>query len=404
VSWKRIQLATLRDAAQADILASELFKTSGMWPRHQNVDWLLSWARGRPQNVLLYAYLVNGRISGLAGCIIEDCQIRIGFGSRVALHTFRLKRQRLQEPLLCDSVGDQTVQEEVLCQLFHHIRRCHAGYPLYFEAIAVGSPAHRILTANLIRDSYSVQQYGFETARHVIDAPATYEEDFATIGRETRSGLRRSLKKLFAAYPQQVRLGKFCDRSEVGNFFSEIEGLAIRTWQWRRGDNMSPTIIAKLKYLSNAWADQGFFRGFILYVKDQPVAYIIGYRIGDQFYLEVTGYDWNWKKWSVGIVCILLSLESMLAEHPLIKRYDFLSWEFEYKKRFGNMRWMESNFYAFPDRFRFRLIYLCLKTNIIISNCLRRTYGWLPSRPHLRVAAKLRGRAAQLVCSSPDVA
>ena len=82
MSWKRIQLATLRDAAQADILASELFKTSGMWPRHQNVYWLLSWARGKPQNVLLYAYLVNGRISGLAGCIIEDCQIRIGFLSR----------------------------------------------------------------------------------------------------------------------------------------------------------------------------------------------------------------------------------------------------------------------------------------------------------------------------------
>jgi CelD/BcsL family acetyltransferase involved in cellulose biosynthesis len=102
------------------------------------------------------------------------------------------------------------------------------------------------------------------------------------------------------------------------------------------------------------------------------VAYIIGYRIGDCFYLEITGYDSDWKKWSVGAVCILLSLQSMLLEKPPLRRYDFLSWDFEYKKRFGNKYWLEANFYAFPTERRVSAIYFFLKSNIIVSNILRR--------------------------------
>jgi Acetyltransferase (GNAT) domain len=111
-------------------------------------------------------------------------------------------------------------------------------------------------------------------------------------------------------------------------------------------------------------------------VRDTPVAYIIGYRIRDVFYLEITGYDADWKAWAVGNTCILLSLQSMISENPPLRRYDFLSYEFEYKRRFGNNKWLEANFYVFPVELRLGVIYVVLKSNIIASNILRRVYNW----------------------------
>src|SRR5690348_8058970 len=101
MSWQLIPLSTASDVVELDALASGYFKDVGKRPYFQDVYWLLSWAKGKPEEVRLYANFLDGRISGIAGGIVEDCQIRIGFGSRLRLHTFRLKRLRLQEPLLC---------------------------------------------------------------------------------------------------------------------------------------------------------------------------------------------------------------------------------------------------------------------------------------------------------------
>jgi hypothetical protein len=393
MTWQIIPLSTSADLAESVALASGFFKAAGKWPYFQDVYWLLSWAKGKPEDVRLYANFVNGRISGIAGGIVEDCQIRIGFGSRIRLHTFRLKRLRLQEPLLCGLEGNEKSQRGELCHLFRQICRDNPSSPLYLEAIPVDSVTHDVLRSNLIRSSYLVQQYGFETARHVIDAPPTYGAYFDTIGRETRSGLRRSMKRLFTSFPQQVRLKKFCNRAEVDHFFSEVGKVVTETWQWQRGDNMSWTIIDKFKALSTSWADRGYLRNFILYVGDQPVSYIIGYRIADQFNLEATGYDSNWRKWAVGVACILLSLQAMLDEDPPIVRYDFLSWEFEYKKRLGNTKWMEANFYAFPYAFRSRVIYVCLRANIVAANRLRRFSHWPGPRIRFPAAASAAGIA-----------
>jgi CelD/BcsL family acetyltransferase involved in cellulose biosynthesis len=109
--------------------------------------------------------------------------------------------------------------------------------------------------------------------------------------------------------------------------------------------------------------------------------------------LEATGYDANWRKWSVGVACILLSLQSMLEENPAITRYDFLSWEFEYKRRLGNSKWMEANYYAFPYAFRSRLIHACLKANIVAADRLRHISHWLGLR---FLTAASRAGAAQL--------
>jgi hypothetical protein len=380
-TWTRMPLSSSTDVAEADNFASQLSEMTGSWPHSQNVHWLLSWARGRPDNVHLYATFLDGCIAGLAGCISEDCGIQIGFGAgRIPLYTFRLQRLRLQEPLLSPHIGDPIAQQEALCALFAQLRRDNPCYPIYFEAIKLGSAVHRILTPSLIGKWYLVLQYGLHTPRHVIDVPATYEGYFSTIGRETRSGLRRSVKKLFTNFNGQVRLETFQSRVDVDRFFLSINKLVTRTWQWRRGDNMSPAIIEKLKELSKTWAEPGYFRGFILYVKDEPVAYILGYRIRDAFYLEITGYDSDWRKSAVGVVCILLSLQWMLAEDPPLRRYDFLSWDLEYKKRFGNNKWLEANFYMFPNSFRLGFVYLVLKANIKASNFLRHIYNRYRSR------------------------
>ena len=130
--------------------------------------------------------------------------------------------------------------------------------------------------------------------------------------------------------------------------------ISRKTYQWNLlglGLRDSEGLTRQLAYE----AERGLLRNYILYCRDDPVAFMIGAQApGAIYYYIDVGFDPDYAKWSVGSMLQLKVLRDLFASPGTPALFDFSTGEGEHKARFGNQSRPEANVMLLPKTMRMR--------------------------------------------------
>lgn len=168
--------------------------------------------------------------------------------------------------------------------------------------------------------------------RHYIDMQGSYEDYLARFSGKTRSTLRRKARKL-ADDTGGYEVTEHRAPPEVEAFLEAALPLSARTYQARLLDAGLPdTPDARRTML--AAAEQDRMRCFLLWVADEPIAYLSLPVEGETLVYAHLGYDPELSRLSPGTVLQMEALERLFAEQRY-RWFDFTEGEGAHKAMFG---------------------------------------------------------------------
>jgi Acetyltransferase (GNAT) domain len=173
--------------------------------------------------------------------------------------------------------------------------------------------------------------------------PGGVEQLYKDLSANERQRFRRIARALSREFSGQVRVDRFGDVRDLDAALSVVEGIANKTWQQAMGSGfaLSELVLNVLR----AEAERGWLRVYILYLGGQACAFWIGALYQRTFYSDYLGYDPDFSKHSPGMYLLSQIMEEFCSEG--VGAIDFGSVEEEYKKRFGNVMWLQSDRHIF---------------------------------------------------------
>lgn len=173
-----------------------------------------------------------------------------------------------------------------------------------------------------------------------IKLPDSIEEYMASLGKSTRQNLRREVRKL-QALGSQFKV--FTSANEIDRFLSDAEKVSERTYQWTLGSKLRADSKTRSEFLNIS--ERGQFRCYLLYLNDEPCAFVRGRIVSGVFDFQSTGYIPALSKLSPGAVLLLLVIHDLI-ESTNVTLFDFGVGgdNLGYKSRFGNYSFAAASF------------------------------------------------------------
>jgi hypothetical protein len=174
--------------------------------------------------------------------------------------------------------------------------------------------------------------------------PKTIDHFLENVGtHKKRNQLKRYQKVLEKEYPGDILIRKFTDVEQVQMLCNDVEEVAKKTYQRGLGVGFSNNY--EDKQLVNLSVKHGWLRGYVLYIKQEPIAFWLGNYYGGTFYINFTGYDPKYSKYDPGMVLFLKVLEDLCEIGA--KNADFGFGDAFYKKLFSDVNYQEATVYIF---------------------------------------------------------
>jgi CelD/BcsL family acetyltransferase involved in cellulose biosynthesis len=182
-----------------------------------------------------------------------------------------------------------------------------------------------------------------------MNLPATLEELFEKrMNKKHRYWAKRTVRMLEKDFPGGVRYTSFSTPKEVERLFTDVLCVARKTYQWGLGVGFQGSEENRQRLMLEA--RNGWFRGYVVYVKEEPVAFWICTVYKGTGYLDYTGYDPDFGKYEVGTALLFRVIDEMCKEN--IKQLDFGVGSAFYKERLADSSFEEGTMCAFAFSLR----------------------------------------------------
>jgi hypothetical protein len=329
-------IQTLCSESEIDAVADSWNKLQ----RHANVDRdfyrLGSSFRSEVLSPCVFALRDHGEVRALWAGRIENVRLPLRLGY-VRLRTLSVKRLTIVDGGL---IGDDS--EETSKALLKHAVRFLTERRLDQLFFGYVPCSHTVfpLAAYGLKPWYC-RDLGLTRGPHwTLTLPGTYEELLSRHSKKHRYWLKRLPTVLEKAFPGQWTMRSFTDEATVGDFCRDAKSVSLKSWQNEIGLGAfvgDAEEVAKCKLR----AQQGAFRGYILYIGTQPSAFWMATSFQNTLHLDRTGYCAEYRKFEVGTVLLI----RLLADHcgTGIRLVDFGHGTAAYKERFGDAAYDEAS-------------------------------------------------------------
>jgi CelD/BcsL family acetyltransferase involved in cellulose biosynthesis len=169
--------------------------------------------------------------------------------------------------------------------------------------------------------------------RYFADLSGGYETYMEKFSAKTRSTFRRKLRKFSAASGGRINWSCHHQPEHMERFYRLARDISKKTYQERLLNAGLPEGDAFLCDLARR-AQAGAVRGYILFLGEAPVSYLLLPIEGERAIYAFLGYDPEIAELSPGTVLLLLALED-LCRHGGVRYLDFTQGEGQHKELFG---------------------------------------------------------------------
>ena len=160
--------------------------------------------------------------------------------------------------------------------------------------------------------------------------------------------LRRKTRILERKFPGKVRVQCFSKTSELDVGLRETMRVAVTTWQYylRLGITDNFQTRKTMRFL----ADHGWLRIYILYINDNPCAFLSGQLYNKTFYCQYAGYHPEFARYSVGSVLTAQVFQNLASGG--VERIDLGEGGQEHNRRLGCQMSEEATVHVYSPSIR----------------------------------------------------
>jgi Acetyltransferase (GNAT) domain len=318
------------------------------WERDEaEYEYLLTRVRTRPNVLGPFAIVVEDGervLAALAGRL-EQRRLETAVGYRV-LYAPEVK--------LVQAVDGGVVvpDPEGLEPLLDAVRGVLAGGEadaLALPPLELGSPlavSFESLSTRLAR-----QRFVAPWTRRRLVLPTSFNEFVATRSPNTRWRIRREARRLAEEFGPDLTVEIVRDPSGFEQLVRDADRVARSTYQRALGAGFSDT--PEQRALARVGLEHSWLRGYLLYLRGEPIAYWLCSLHGETMLIRTGGYDGAYAEHRVGIHLLMSVIEDAIAD-PSLRILDFGPGDAAYKQQFSNDNdsRQERNLLVFAPTFR----------------------------------------------------
>jgi CelD/BcsL family acetyltransferase involved in cellulose biosynthesis len=241
--------------------------------------------------------------------------------------------------------ADAYTAEVIMDELMAALDR-REGDVLLFRQLEHDSVLHR---AALARSTFATRrQHAARTNVHwIAELKPTLDEYLATVSPSTRKSVRRTAGRLEREYGDRLSIATFDRSDELERFLADVESVAARTYQRRIGVGYVGDESQQQRLL--LLAQRGWFRGYVLYLDDRPVAFELGELYRGRFHSLAGAYDPEYAHDRVGAYLLMKVFEDLGADVDA-SVFDFGFGDAAYKAKLSQRRFEEGDFVVYARR------------------------------------------------------
>ena len=188
-----------------------------------------------------------------------------------------------------------------------------------------------------------------QRTHHQLTLPKTFAEFVGSRSKTTRKNLKHCRNRFERLFGADAALRIFSTPDDLTRIREDLEIVAQKTYHRALGVGFVDS--AEERQLLELSLTRGWFRGYVLYVAGDPIAFWTGWAYGDTFYLGTTGYDPAFTEHRVGTYVLSKLIEDLCAE-PNTVALDFGPGNAGYKHQFGSETWAEQEVLVFAPTLR----------------------------------------------------
>jgi CelD/BcsL family acetyltransferase involved in cellulose biosynthesis len=179
--------------------------------------------------------------------------------------------------------------------------------------------------------------------------PGSLDEFLAPRKKKVRWQARRDAAQLREAYGDELTVRVFRSPGELDRLFEDTGAVHRTTYQAALGVGFSNDELHRR--LTELTMERGWFRGYVLYLREQPVAFCHGNVYGTTFGLDATGFDPAHADSRPGGFLLMRLIEDLCAD-PAVEAFDFGFGDATYKRQLGDETWLEQDVGVWAPRLR----------------------------------------------------
>jgi CelD/BcsL family acetyltransferase involved in cellulose biosynthesis len=307
-----------------------------------DVDFVLTYCRHTPGVVRPHVVLVedDGEPVALAAARLEDIRLPARLGYKIVLNTPLRALTVVYGGLLGDTAR--------IPALLDAVDRSISGERLdlvRFRMLELGSPQHEALAERA--PSVRKQRFATRMPHWRAALPGSLDEFLARRSRRRRESVRRYSRRLEKTYGDEARVEVVRDTAGLDRLFADTALIHRETYQHILGVGFSDARVQRR--LAELAADRGWFRGYVLYLRDEPVAFWHGNTYRGTFGVTSTGFDPAHAEDRPGTYLLMRALDHLAAEGET-HAIDFGFGDADYKRHFGDAFASEQDIGIFEPR------------------------------------------------------
>jgi len=350
-SWQHVDESAL---AAIQERTAEILRNAPAGEMEHDLGWLQDLAKTPSKCVAVYVFRREETVAGYAPFLIHPTTLEYALGG-----TTLFKRKMSRYAAVGEPVLDGAASEEVLVDLFRALRsQLKPDNMVFLGAVGADTVLHRLLcNRSPLHKHYHVLPHGPAYQRRRIRFEGNdYEAYLKSLRKTTRRDFKRSCRKFLAKAGESFRVRRFESADEAKLFLEHATEISRKTYQWHLLGLGMRDQEDQAAHFGNA-ADKGWFRSYVLYAKDTPIAFQAGYLHHGTYYAHDTGYDPAWGEAHAGRFLLAELFQDLLADDAPVEVFDFLWGDDLLKSRLANSEQTERHYYLFPRGFHGALLY-----------------------------------------------
>jgi GNAT acetyltransferase-like protein len=256
---------------------------------------------------------------------------------------------------------DAVVTAAIVEELISSLDQSEAEVIL-FRSLQRGSALDRAATT---ATTFATRQHNARSElRWLVELPPTFDAYLASLSSSTRKGVRRTANRLERTFGARLSITSFRGPGDLDVFLHDAETVAVKTYQRRLGVGYSyeHRQFAHLKML----AEHGWFRGYVLYLDDTPIAFELGELYGGRFRSLAGAYDPSYARYRVGAHLLIRAIEDLVRDSA-VSIVDFGIGDAEYKRKLAHWSVKEADVVIYARRPRTISINIARSAMLAIS-------------------------------------